>query len=99
MADDLAEKIRAVLSDPDAASKITALASTLGGGREVTDNPTSEIMSTNVPPSTAFAKDKNTALLNAVKPFLRVEKQNKLDSLIRAMAVAELISGLRKGGL
>lgn len=106
MADDLSEKIRAVLSDPSAAASIAAIASSLSGGGEPEKPPGQESAAL---PASAHAPnlaqlplsrgtDKNTALLCAIKPFLRQEKRDKLDSLIRALSVAEIISGLKRGG-
>lgn len=106
MADDLSEKIRAVLSDPASMAKISAIASSLGVSGD-TSEPSKEqeipkeaepVLARPSPPSLARGTDRNTALLCAIKPFLREEKRNKLDSLIRALSVAELISGLKKGG-
>lgn len=104
MADDLSEKIRAVLSDPEAAAKIAAIASSLGASGEGTSPPQEETP-VSLPVSAPSLQlpfnrgnDRNTALLHAIKPFLREEKRDKLDSLIRAMSIAELISGLKRGG-
>ncbi len=105
MADDLSEKIRAVLSDPESAAKIAAIASSLGVSGAAEKQPPQEDVPAAVPTAALPAQlpfnrgnDKNTALLHAIKPFLREEKRDKLDSLIRAMSVAELISGLKRGG-
>lgn len=103
MADDLSEKIRAVLSDPESAAKIAAIASSLGVSGE-SASPPQEEASASLPAASLLQlpfnreSDKNTALLHAIKPFLREEKREKIDSLIRAMSVAGLISGLKRGG-
>ncbi len=106
MADDLSEKIRAVLSDPSSMAKISAIASSLGVSGETKEVPKEGETSKETAPAFAPAdlllpsrgNDRNTALLCAIKPFLREEKRYKLDSLIRALSVAELISGLKRGG-
>lgn len=105
MADDLSEKIRAVLSDPESAAKIASIASSLGVSGAAEKPPPQEDAPAVVPTAALSAQppynrgnDKNAALLHAIKPFLREEKRDKLDSLIRAMSVAELISGLKRGG-
>lgn len=103
MADDLSEKIRAVLSDPESAAKIAAIASSLGASGE-SSSPPKEESAPSLPAASALqlpfnrGNDRNTALLHAIKPFLREDKRDKLDSLIRALSVAELISGLKRGG-
>lgn len=42
------------------------------------------------------AVDPRLSLLNSLKPFLRTERQAKLDSLTRALSVANLIGTLGK---
>ena len=106
MADDLSEKIRAVLSDPSSMAKISAIASSLGVSSDNAEPPKETEPPKDTVPAFAPAdlllpsrgNDRNTALLCAIKPFLREEKRTKLDSLIRALSVAELISGLKRGG-
>lgn len=106
MADDLSEKIRAVLSDPASMAKISAIASSLGVSGSASEAPQEQEIPKEAAPAFAPSNlllpsrgsDRNTALLCAIKPFLREEKRDKLDSLIRALSVAELISGLKKGG-
>ncbi len=104
MADDLSEKIRAILSDPSSAAKISAIASSLGmagnGSTQAEEVRPSVPAAVNSPLPPVFNKggNRNAALLSAIKPFLREEKQSKLDSLITAMSVAEILSGIKKGG-
>lgn len=112
MADELSEKIKALLSDPESLAKVTAIASSLGvtgnGAAPPKEEPQSVPVSSlpasapspNLQALPAFnmSGNRNAMLLHAIKPFLRKEKQSKLESLITAMSVAEIISGLKKGG-
>ena len=107
MADELSEKIKSLLSDPESLKKVTAIASSLGMTDNSTPPPTEEkanspasVPALSIPSLPAFNSggNRNTALLHAIKPFLRREKQSKLESLITAMTVAEIISGMKKGG-
>lgn len=46
-------------------------------------------------------RDKNTVFLEALKPFLKEERQSKLDSAVKLMSAAALfkeLGGLTKGG-
>ncbi len=101
MDDALTEKIKAVLSNPAALAQITEIASSMSGGQTP---PPAEAASTLLPGDISSLagklgiKDRNTQLLYAIKPFLRSEKQEKIDNLIRAMSVASLIGNLKKGG-
>lgn len=101
MADELSEKIKSLLSDPESLKKVTAIASSLGMTDNSTPPPTeASVPALSIPSLPAFNSggNRNTALLHAIKPFLRGEKQSKLESLITAMTVAEIISGMKKGG-
>ncbi len=112
MADELSEKIKALLSDPESLQKITAIASSLGMTGNGTAPPKEEpppapvsslpasapLANLQALPAFNMSGNRNTALLHAIKPFLRGERQSKLESLITAMSVAEIISGLKKGG-
>ena len=103
MADELSEKIKALLSDPESLAKVTAIASSLGmngNGAGIPKEQPPSLPASTVPALPSFNSygNRNTVLLQAIKPFLRKEKQGKLESLITAMSVAEVVSGLRKGG-
>ena len=102
MENDLSEKILKLLSDPTAAAKISAVASSLGATDVKPQEPVQQAFSPAAPVTQLLSgfgnKNRNTELLCAVKPFLREEKQGKIEALLRAMSIAELISGLKKGG-
>lgn len=47
-------------------------------------------------PTAAPKPDPRVALLNSLKPFLRAEKQAKVDTLTRALTVANLFGTMKK---
>jgi hypothetical protein len=47
-------------------------------------------------PTAAPKTDPRLALLNSLKPFLRAEKQAKVDTLTRALTVANLFGAMKK---
>ncbi|MBQ3229868.1 MAG: hypothetical protein IJO64_02565 [Clostridia bacterium] len=102
---DFAEKLKNVLSDPEALSKISAIASGLGAGgigtakqseevnAESEQTESAPIQSASVLPAIG---DRRIALLSSIKPLLREDKRKKIDSLTRALTLAEMMKGLRR---
>ena len=104
MDSDFASKLQSVLSNPEAMSQITAIASSLGGGSGAS-TPTepqpeapreAEVQQTFAPISqTAFPQgDHRIALL--IKPLLREEKRGRVDSLLNALTVASMLKSFKK---
>lgn len=102
---DFAEKLKKVLSDPEALSKISAIASGLGAGNAAPPEPSRDEnakeafapKAQTAPPNaslTAFG-DRRVALLSSIKPLLREDKRRKIDSLTRALTLAEMMKNLR----
>ena len=102
----LSEKIGSLLADPAAVEKIAAVAKTLGlqSGDNV-GNASEPVRSgqtdTVVSPPAAITGDgvdiRRARLLAALRPMLRQEKRGKLDAMTRAMTVAGLFSGIKRG--
>jgi hypothetical protein len=97
---DLTEKIRKFLSDPGAADKIAAVAGTLSSPKAGSAAPESPAAASEaIPvskPAPKPAADRQTALLEAIRPLLRTDKQGKVDNIRRAMTVASLFGTIRK---
>lgn len=116
---ELSERIRELLSDPDAAEKIAAIAGSLsagGGGQSpgaASGSSPGEVRAVS-PAAPAGAaggfpgmrpaakRDPKLELLQALRPFVGEEKQERLDDLLRIMTVANLVLPLlgrrEKGG-
>lgn len=108
MEGDFAEKLKTVLSDPEALSKITAIASGLGAGGSAPSEPkrdesAKEAFAPKAPEAPealhgtalpAFG-DRRIALLSSIRPLLREDKRRKIDSLTRALTLAEMMKNLR----
>ena len=92
------QKIAELLQDPEALGRI---ASVVSGLTKAPETPAAEPVPSVAPslPLQTASNDK-TALLRALKPLLRDDKQQKIDKLINALAVAAVVSNLRgnKGG-
>lgn len=104
---DFASKLKTVLSDPEAMAKISAIASGLGGVSKETPAGTENVQKEESEPNlNAFSdlsknlfpaqSDPSIALLSSLKPLLREEKRDRVDSLIRALYVASMMKNFRK---
>lgn len=106
---DFSEKLMQVLSNPDAMSKITAIAS--GLGKPIKNQPEAEAVAPEIENrpqenganiSDAFLQtaslnpDPRLLLLNSLKPLLREEKRDRIDAITRALALANAMKGFRK---
>ena len=106
--DDLSEKLSGILNDPEAMRDIAALASQLGvdaSGVHTKPEPepqpaddTAKLISGLVPMLGSLKQeDDTTRLLEAMRPFLSEERQQKLDKakrLIRVMKLMPLLKDL-----
>lgn len=100
---DFSEKLKNVLSDPEAMAKITAIASSLGTTpqeAEKTEAQTAEPQSlpSAIPAITSMLpqSDPRLALLSSVKPLLKEEKRSRVDALLNALTIASVMKNLRK---
>ncbi len=96
MDSDLTEKIRTLLSDPDAASKIAAVAQTLGASAPTPPPPEKEATPV-ISQKPAAQTNRHAQLMSALRAMVREDKRGKIDSMERAMTVATLFAGFRKG--
>ena len=108
---DFGEKLKSVLSDPEAMAKITAIASSLGSPTDRSNTPPAPSVpsaseSIGAPQDknilSAFSQltsptdDPRLALLCSLKPLLREEKRERIDALTRALTLAAMMKGFRK---
>ncbi len=108
---DFQEKLKAVLSDPQALAKIAAIAQSLGGGQPAKEPPDPQPEQSlpqsptdsgaraaeNALPAVSLPEaDSRLALLSSVKPLLRPEKQSKIDKLTSALMLAQMMKSFRR---
>lgn len=105
MDSDFSEKLKKVLSDPEAMSKIMAVASSMGAkpaqSEEITPPSAEETPSVSENPFALLGgfsteSDPRIALLNTVKPLLREDKRSRIDTLTRALMAVSVMKNLRK---
>lgn len=86
--DDLNEKLDRLLSDPATVAKMQAMLTSLSGENEAPPSAPTP----NPAPSVAT---EDTALLNALRPYLHGEREKKLDEAIRLLELSRLLPLLR----
>ncbi|MBR5264378.1 MAG: hypothetical protein IKV50_06765 [Clostridia bacterium] len=92
MDENFSEKLKAVLADPEALAKISAIASSMGGREEPKSLPAS------VPPSVPKQKDPRLDLLFALRPLVAEHKQKRIDDLMQIATVASLLGSFGNRG-
>ena len=96
--EDLESKISDILSDPDARAGILSMAKSLGlGASAPTEEPQSTEPDNGVPDAVAGLlsaagrlNGKQTALLQALRPFLKESRRNKIDRAIQAARISRI---------
>ena len=78
---DIAAKIKDLLSDPESLAGISSAAASLSG----TSGEKQMI-----------PQDKRVVLLEALKPFIREEKRERVDAMISALAAASVLKAIKK---
>ncbi len=112
MADDLAEKLNAFLSSPDAMEKLQGAMAAFGISPETPpekeEPPPAEeglgdlsgLMKLAPLLSSLGQEDQNTVLLNALRPYLHGEREKRLNDSMKMMKLLKLLPLLQqKGGL
>lgn len=107
---DFSQKLMQVLSNPEAMSKITAIASGLGASAPSTKTeetadalsyaregtPQGEDALPTLLQGINTSPDPRLLLLTSLKPLLREEKRDRIDAITRALALAQAMKGFRK---
>ena len=81
-----------ILSNPEMLSKI----STIAQGISHPDGNNVQTLSSSEPITPTVESSKEDLLL-AIKPFLKEEKQGKIDAVIKAITIAKTVSKLKGG--
>ena len=96
---DFSEKLKSVLSDPEALAKITAIAS--GMGREKPTDEQAQAMPNQVAPlgvelPSLQSGDPRLNLLISLKPLIREDRRDRVDALAQALTIASVMKSFRK---
>ena len=100
---DLFSKVSELLSDPESAQKIKSIAASLSGESSEEssadlsvplpeDGPTEDLFPSFGLPS---AHSREINLLNALRPYLRASRADKVDRALKAIRVIDLLSRIR----
>lgn len=92
MADDFNSKLNGLLSDPNAIRQIMSMASGLMNKSNDRPQPEEPTVESFQKPEMPFQmpKDDRCELLCALKPFLKSDKAQKIDLMIRILQIANL---------
>lgn len=104
--DDLVEKIREMLGDPETAQKLSSLTSQPGGDGTPTASDSGDMgsmvsMLAGLAPlmSGLTRDDDNTVLLRALRPYMHGGREKRLDEAIRLLQLLKFVPLLQgKGG-
>lgn len=101
---DFEDKLNAVLSDPDSMAQIMKLAQSIGEKSEDNQQPSEQGSDIGKIISLAgqlggSCESKYSALLFALKPYLKEERQTKLDRAIRISKLSKLAKTAIESGL
>ncbi len=96
--EDLESKISDILSDPDAMAGILSMAKSLGlGASESSETPPDPEPDNGLPDmvtgllsAASHFNGKQTALLQALRPFLKESRRNKIDRAIQAARISRI---------
>lgn len=115
MDEQLSDKLKSILSDPDSLNSILSMASALGLGASANKNedydekktddttPEDAVASNAIKPTAALSlpvpkiqnTDDRVNLLLSIKPFLSERKRKKVDSIVKALGAAKIISAYK----
>lgn len=103
---DFSEKLKNVLSNPDAMAKIMSIASNLGTQPASQDGENASVEAVPVEPRQSamhtplqipeLPSDPRISLIYSLKPLVREEKRERLDAIARALSVASIFKNIRK---
>ena len=94
MEENFSEKLQALLADPDAVAKISAIASSLGSTPTAPSVPQTPAPAPSL--SLPAGKDPRLELLRALRPLVAEQKQKRIDDLVQIATVASLLGNFGK---
>ncbi|MBO5369470.1 MAG: hypothetical protein J6B23_02195 [Clostridia bacterium] len=95
MADDIGEKLQALLSNPEAMNMFSSLLGSGNNKGNETDNSGNDEFINNI--QTAMSKLSNTSdrrinLLNALRPYMRSSRAEGIDKAVKMLKLTQLTS-------
>ncbi|MDE6020625.1 MAG: hypothetical protein K2H01_06490 [Ruminococcus sp.] len=110
--DDLFGKMQSVLSDPESMKQLQELAALMGSDEKSEDDKTAQNEESSEDSGFDIGKlleltsmmnssknDDDTALLLALKPHLKEERQKKIDKAVKLMKLLDVFKTLKNAGM
>ena len=105
--DDINEKLKSLLDDPDSMEKVRLMAESILGEETSDDNNTNDI---GLDPMTLSkiagvmkrlnsGGDNRTKLLSSLRPLLSEERQKKVDTAIKLLRLIDILPYLKESGI
>jgi len=91
--DDMMSKISELLDDPSSAEKIKQIAQSFSGETDTSPNNKQSPLAAISPSSDKMKR--NIALLNAITPYMRPSRSEKIASAIKAIQIIDILSKAR----
>ena len=101
MAEDLSQKIEALLASPDGMAKIGQVMAALGQAPKALPDTEAQ---PSLPPALVSllgqsgGNDRDAQLLHALRPYLHGERQERLSAALRVLELKKFLPLLEKGG-
>lgn len=99
MADDISEKLQALLSNPEAMNMFSSLLGSKADNSDIGDDSESSVQSdellTNIQNAVSkvnSGSDKRINLLNALKPYMRESRASGIDKAVKMLKLTQLTS-------
>lgn len=96
MEENFSEKLQALLADPDAVAKISAIASSLGSTAPSVPSVPQTPPAPEPSAPASVGKDPRLELLRAIRPLVAEQKRKRIDDLVQIATVASLLGNFGK---
>lgn len=102
--DDMISRLSEILDNPEQAEKIKQIAASMmnGSSESINISEPNEPEKSTVPVSRSYEKlfttvnySRNANLLNAIKPYMRSSRADKIGSALKALEMIDLLSKLK----
>ncbi len=105
--DDINEKLKSLLDDPDSMEKVRLMAESILGEETSEDNSTNDIgldpmilsKIAGVMKRLNSGGDNRTKLLSSLRPLLSEERQKKVDTAIKLLRLIDILPYLKESGI
>lgn len=97
MADELSEKLKSILSNPEAMNMFNSLlgSSSSNNNKSYTDDSEDDAFAANIKNAVSMVNrgnDRRINLLNALRPYMRESRASNIDKAVKMLKISQLTS-------